>query len=158
MNANVMDKGGEPLNAGNVTARITAPSGTSQTVKLASAGAEWGQFSGNFTPDEPGPHEVLLRCRQTGDQLAATIFVQGATKEQIGKPSRPEVLAELARVSRGRMMSSSDINAITQAIADLPEPEERIRRVQLWSHPAIAATLVLLLAVFWIGRKMAGMI
>lgn len=158
LNANIMDKSGEPLNTGNVSARVTAPSGKSETVKLASAGAEWGQFSGNFTPSEPGPHEVLVRCRQTGDQLDATIYVQGATKEQIGKPARPEVLAELARVSRGRLMNSADINAITQVIADLPEPPEQIRRVQLWSHPAVAATLVLLLTVFWIGRKMAGMV
>ena len=38
LQANVMDKGGEPLTQGDVTARIVAPSGKVEVVKLASAG------------------------------------------------------------------------------------------------------------------------
>ena len=36
-------------------------------------------------------------------------------------------------------------------------PEEMTeRRLQIWAHPAWAGTLIGLLAVFWIGRKAAG--
>ena len=158
LNANVMEKSGEPLSRGEVTARFTAPSGRSEMVKLASTGAEWGAFAGVFTPTEPGPHQVVLRCKENNSELQATLFVQGAVLEQMGKPARPEVLAELSRVSRGRVIQEGDFAQIIKAITEMPSPPNEIRRVQLWSHPLAAATLIVLLGMFWIGRKMIGLI
>ncbi|MFK7736068.1 MAG: hypothetical protein AB8B50_08580 [Pirellulaceae bacterium] len=158
LSANVMQKTGEPLSNGNVTARIVAPSGRTDTARLSNTGDEWGLFTGEFTATEPGPHEVRVQSKETGDLLETTLFVQGATLEQVGKPARAEVLAELARVTNGRTLDVGDIAQITKAISELPEPPSRIRRIQLWSHPLVAGTLVLLLGIFWVGRKMAGMI
>jgi hypothetical protein len=157
LSANVMEKSGEPLSKGQVQARIVAPSGRTETVDMISTGAEWGAFAGAFTPSEPGPHDVVLRCEQNGSELNTKLFVQGATLEQVGKPARPEVLEELSRVTRGRVLGS-DLSEITRAIEQVPEPPTQIRRVQLWSHPLVAATLVLLLGLFWVGRKMVGLI
>lgn len=158
LNANVMEKNGEPLSRGNVTARILAPSGRTETVQLTSSGAEWGLFAGTFTANEPGPHEVILRCAENNTEMKTTLFVQGATLEQVGKPARYEVMEELARVTRGKVLNGVDLAQITKAIEELPEPPAKIRRVQLWSHPLIAGTLVLLLGLFWVGRKMVGLI
>ena len=60
LHANVMDQGGEPLAKGDVTARITAPSGKAETVRFTSAGDEWGVFHGRYAADEPGKHTVTL--------------------------------------------------------------------------------------------------
>jgi hypothetical protein len=158
LSANVMEKSGEPLSRGELNARIVAPSGRTESVRMTSSGAEWGAFAGVFTPTEPGPHEVLLRSPQTASELSTTLFVQGATLEQVGKPARPEVLEELARVTRGQVLEGGDLTQVIKAISQVPEPPTEIRRVQLWSHPLVAATLVLLLSAFWIGRKMVGMI
>lgn len=158
LSANVMEKNGEPLSHGEVSARIVAPSGRTETVQMASTGAEWGGFAGVFTAAEPGSHAVTIRCPQTGAELQTTLFVQGATLEQVGKPARPEVLEELSRVTRGKVLAGSDLTQIVKAIAEVPEPSAQIRRVQLWSHPLVAATLILLLSAFWIGRKMVGLI
>ncbi len=54
LNANVMEKSGEPLSQGDVTARIVSPSGKAETIRLQSGGGEWGAFSGQFSPKEPG--------------------------------------------------------------------------------------------------------
>jgi hypothetical protein len=158
LSANVMEKSGEPLSRGELNARIVAPSGRTETVRMTSSGAEWGAFAGVFTATEPGPHQVNLRSPQTDTELNTTLFVQGATLEQVGKPARPEVLEELARVTRGQVLEGTDLAQIVKAISQVPEPPTEIRRVQLWSHPLVAATLVLLLSAFWIGRKMVGMI
>ncbi len=158
LSANVMEKSGEPLSRGELTARIVAPSGRTETVRMSSSGAEWGAFAGSFTAAEPGPHEVTLRSPQTDAELQTTLFVQGATLEQIGKPARPEVLEELARVTRGQVLAGGDLAQIIKAVSDVPDPPTEIRRVQLWSHPLVAATLILLLSMFWIGRKMIGLI
>ncbi len=158
LSANVMEKSGEPLSRGDVSARIAAPSGRIETVTLTSSGEEWGAFAGTFTPTEPGSHQVTLRCQQNGTELAAKLFVQGATLEQVGKPSRPEVLEELSRVSRGKVLQNGEIAEIVRAISELPTPQAKIRRVQLWSHPLVAATLITMLGIFWVWRKTAGLI
>ena len=41
LSANVMEQSGEPLQKGDVSARIVAPSGKSETVRFTSAGDEW---------------------------------------------------------------------------------------------------------------------
>ncbi len=103
LKANVMERSGEPLSKGDVAARITAPSGRVQTIQFTSLNDEWGAFTGQYVSDEPGQHHVTLSCRQTGATLDASFFVQGAAKEPVGKPARPEVLEEIARVSRGKV-------------------------------------------------------
>ena len=158
LSANVMEKNGEPLGRGEVIAKIVAPSGRIETVTLARSSDEWGAFAGTFRPVEPGQHKIYLSCKENGGQLESKLFVQGATLEQVGKPARPEVLEELSRVSRGRMLKQAEASSIIQAINELPTPQPAIRRVQLWSHPLVAATLITMLALFWIMRKTVGLI
>lgn len=153
-----MERSGEPLANGTVSARIVAPSGETQTVRMKKVGEQWGAFGGSFTPSEPGRHQVTLRCVETQAVLQTKLDVQGATLERIGKPSRPEVLEELARVTRGQVLKANDVDKIVQAISDVPPPSAQIRRVQLWSHPMVAALMIGLLGLFWVGRKMVGVI
>ena len=35
---------------------------------------------------------------------------------------------------------------------------QAVRRVQLWSHPVPAAILITLLGIFWVGRKIIGLV
>ncbi len=156
--AHVMDNGGEPLAKGDVTARIIAPSGNSDTIRLTAEGDRWGVFEGRYVPTEPGKHDVTLACRQTGATLQANFFVQGQQIEQVGKPARPEVLQELSMVSRGQSVRPEEIDQVIAALADLPMPPPSVRRLQLWSHPLAFALIVLLLGIFWVWRKAVGLI
>ncbi len=158
LGANVMERSGEPLADGDVTARITAPSGKVETVRLTSAGDEWGLFNGQFTAVEPGRHEVTLACKQTGATLDTSFFVQGAAVERVGRPARPEVMEEIARVTRGKVLAPDKLDDVVRSLAQLPDPPSSVRRVQLWSHPVLAAALVLLLGIFWVARKVIGLI
>lgn len=158
LHASVMEQTGEPLVRGDVTARITAPSGKSETVRFTSSGDEWGVFDARFTTKEAGKHEVTLMCKQTNATLDASFFVQGDTAERPGKPARPEVLEEIARVTRGKVLTPDRVDQLVTSLASLPEPAPSVRRVQLWSHPGTASAIVILLAVFWIGRKSVGLV
>ena len=158
LHANVMEQSGEPLPGGEVTARITAPSGKPELVRLTSAGDEWGEFTGHFTALEAGTHRVRLFCKETGATLEASFFVQGSAAEQLGKPARPEVLEELARVTNGKVVDPSKLDQVVRSISELPDPPPLVRRVPLWCHPVTAAGLVGLLAVFWVGRKVIGLV
>ncbi|MFM7245427.1 MAG: hypothetical protein ACKO40_14815 [Planctomycetaceae bacterium] len=160
IDARVAEPSGEPLSRGEVTARITAPSGAVETVRFASPGGdgEWGVFAATFTPTEPGAHELVLACKETGDMLEASMFVQGSAEEGIGKAARPEVLAEIAQVTRGKLVRPDEIAGLVESLAALPDPPPAIRRLQLWSHPLVAVGLVTLLGLFWIGRKRQGLV
>lgn len=158
LHANVMDRSGEPLPKGDVSARITAPSGKAEVVRFTSAGDEWGMFSGRYQASEPGKHRVVLSCKQTGATLETGFNVQGAAAERVGRPARPEVLDEIARVSRGKVVEPSKLDEIVRSLAELPDPPPAVRRVQLWSHPVVAALFVVLLTAFWVGRKVIGLI
>ena len=158
LHANVMEPGGEPLHQGEVTARITPPSGKAEVVRFTSAGDEWGVFAGRFTAEEPGRHEVVLSCKETKASLETSFFVQGVATERVGRPARREVLEEIARVTRGKVLAPNKLEDVIRSIAELPEPPPSVRRVQLWSHPIPAAVIVTLLGIFWAGRKFIGLI
>jgi hypothetical protein len=158
LHATVMEQSGEPLHHGDVTAKITAPSGKPEIVRLTSAGDEWGVFTGRFEAEEPGKHLVTLMCKQTGASLDASFFVQGVAAERPGRPARPEVLAEIARVTHGKSITADKIEEVVRSLAELPEPPPAIRRLQLWSHPLAMALVVMLLGVFWSVRKYIGLI
>jgi len=157
LNANVMSIGGEPLQSATVVVLITAPSGKVETVRLQPGGEEqWGLFTGTFTPVEPGEHQLAMTCAENGGTLNAAVTVQGNTLERIGEPARYDVLDEIARLTRGEMLATIDPAAVRERIATLPDPEPIERRLRLWAHPFWIGAIVLLLTIFWIGRKMAG--
>lgn len=158
IHANVMDRGGEPLHGGEVSARITAPSGRPEVVRLISEGEEWGMFTGRFTAEEPGTHQVTLISKQTGATLDTTFFVQGVAAERLGRPARPEVLEEVARVTRGKVIDVAKLDDVVRSLAELPDPAPSVRRVLLWCHPVLMGLLVFLLGAFWVGRKAIGLV
>jgi hypothetical protein len=158
LNANVMSATGEPLREGTVVAQIAAPSGKVTSIRLNPAGEEaWGLFTGLFTPAEAGPHQIRLTCAESGAPLETVIPVLGSAREKRGRPARLDVLEEIAQLTRGRVLTSTDVASVVAAVAALPDPEADQRRLPIWSHPAWIGTLILLLAVFWIGRKLVGL-
>ena len=154
----VMDQGGEPVQEGDVIARIVSPSGKAETVRFLAEGERWGVFQGRYLPVEPGKHGVTVFCQQTSATLQANFFVQGQALEQVGKPARPDVLEELSLVSRGKSVRPDEIDEIIQRLAELPMPPPSVRRLQLWSHPLTGALVVFLMGLFWIMRKALGLI
>jgi hypothetical protein len=158
LNANVMDRSGEPLRQGDVSARVVAPSGKVGVVRLISDGDEWGVFAGPLRVEEAGKHAVTLLCKQTGATLETSFFAQGVAVEPVGRPARPEVLEELARVTRGKVIPAGKPEEVVGLLAALPEPPPAVRRVPLWSEPAFAFTLIGLMGAFWVGRKAVGLV
>ncbi|WP_231617521.1 hypothetical protein [Novipirellula aureliae] len=157
-NANVMETSGEPLSGGNVTLMIEPPSGAATSVHFEATGDAWGAFSGRFTPRQAGEHRLTLQCKETGKTLESKIVVQGVALEQVGKPARPDVLEEISRVTRGQTLSLDRVDDCLQLLSAMPDPPPAIRRIPLWSHPLVVGSFILLLGIFWVGRKGVGLI
>ena len=159
MNANVMSVGGEPLRSANVVVQIKAPSGKVESIRLQAGGEDqWGLFTGTFSPREPGDYQITMTCAENGGTLESSITVQGSVRERIGLPARIEVMEEIARITRGEIIARPDLDLILEKVAQLPEPEPIERSLRIWAHPIWVGLLILLMAIFWIGRKIAGAI
>ncbi len=160
LNANVASASGEPLQSGQVNLQILTPSGQTELIKLQPArdDGQWGLFTNTFTPREVGRHQVTMTCRENGELLETSIDVQGARREKIGKPVNRNIMEEIASITRGKLVSTSEINEILDAIENLPPPDNRIRKIKIWASPFWGGFIVLLLGAFWIGRKLTGAI
>ncbi len=154
--ANAMDAAGAPLLDATLTARIESPSGRVSRLEFLADEGDWGLYRSSFRPLEPGNHTITLVCRETQDQLMASLDVAGAALERLGLPARHDVMAELARISRGEVILAQGLPRIEERLLGLETPPEVTRRTRLWSHPLLGAILALAMAGFWIGRKLVG--
>ncbi|MGB6220556.1 hypothetical protein [Haloferula sp.] len=157
LNANAFDENGAPLEEGNVVIDAQLPDGSSQRISLDKTDTAWGSFTGRIKIDQPGEWKLVARVGDgEGDAVEATLLAQGIELEKVGQPAKPEVLEEMARIARGRMLSAAQLPELIREIRALPEPRPIENRLPLWSHWITVAMVILLLAVFWIGRKLNG--
>ena len=116
LNANVMETSGEPLAKGDVIARIVAPSGKADTVRLSRRKGTNGAHSRPLYPEGAGNHEITLTCKQTGATLEASMFVQGAAAEPVGRAARPDVLEEIANSRMVEVVADHSVDKIVQSL------------------------------------------
>lgn len=158
LRAHVMDSSGEPLSDAQTVVLIETPDGRVQTVALQPLPNDpWGVFQGQFTPTEAGRHELTVEVVGSESKLKTSVHVQGADREPVGKPARPDVLAELSRVTGGKSVPATETAAIVAALGELPPPPLAVQRLPIWSHPLSAALLITLLGLFWTWRKASGL-
>ena len=156
-NANAFDKNGAPLKEGNVYVDATAPDGTSERIALERNDSAWGAYSGRLRIGLPGEWKLRASIDEVGAEAVETkLLAQGVELEQTGQPARPEVLEEMARIARGRMISPDQLPDLIKEIDALPEPRPIENRIALWAHWSSVALVIFLLSLFWIGRKLNG--
>ncbi|HBE96616.1 MAG TPA: hypothetical protein DDW68_05540 [Verrucomicrobiales bacterium] len=157
LSANAFSENGAPLTEGNVQIDLTAPNGTSQRIELAQDNASWGSFSGQFKISQPGTWGV--KAFIAGDDSASIetkIISQTDDIEKTGLPARFEVLDEMTKVSRGRLVTAAQLEDLVDEINALPEPQPLVDSIKLWAHWLAPTILVILLSLFWMGRKLNG--
>lgn len=157
LNANAFEKSGAPLQEGAVIIDLTAPDGTSQRFELSGSEASWGAFTGRFKVTMPGIWKLTARTTDSAEGATETsIIAQGTQLEKTGLPAKPHVLDELARITHGTMATPDQLVELLAQIKTLPAAEPQVIPKPLWSDWRLAALLVSLLALFWVGRKLNG--
>ena len=158
LNVNAFDENGVPLRDGNVEVEITSPNGTKRTIILDRSEGQWGAFSGSFDIDQVG--EWKLTAGIEGDKEAQTvstsIIAQGDKIEKVGKPANTDLLEEMARITKGEVITPDKLNEITNIIDSLQAKTPLETRYPIWAHIALLITLITLLTLFWTGRKLNG--
>ena len=157
LNANAFDQYGVPLKQGELYVDIEAPNGENQRINLNKEDMIWGSYSGRFKITQPGEWKISATIGQDkAHSTDATLIAQGGQIEKTGMPARIDVIEEMTRVSKGQLLQGNALQNINQEINALPKLKAITSRTPLWSHWITATCLVLLLASFWIGRKLNG--
>ncbi len=157
LTATVMDKLGVPVSAGKVTVNLQAPSGSSERIELSTENAEWGLRGGEFVPHEGGSYAVEVVAEETGRHLKTKLEVSVPKVEKVGLPAKAEVLREISAITSGKAGGVSDLSALVSQISVLPEPKVQEQRSRLWCDPWWCGTLLVLLVIYWVGRKLIGL-
>lgn len=157
LNANAFEPDGSPLRDGTVSVDLTSPDGRSQRLSLEKLESTWGSFSGRFKVDQPGTWKLrVTNHNDESNPLETSLIAQGSEIEKTGHPARPEVLEEITRITRGRIIQPDQIPSLINEINALPQPRPIISRTPLWSHWVTLTALIALLATFWTARKLSG--
>ena len=157
LKANAFNANGAPLEEGTVYVDATAPDGTKERIALEKNDTAWGAYSGRLKIGLSGEWNLKASIDEAGAAPVETkLLAQGVELEQTGQPARPEVLEEMARIAKGRMISPEQLPDLIKEITALPEPRPFENRIPLWSHWSAVAAIILLLAIFWTGRKLNG--
>lgn len=159
LTAIVSDRHGAPLAQGEVYADIAGPDGKSIRQQLAATGSSWGAFSTSFQITRSGTWSLTCVSMETPDKpVSMSLVAPSEAIERIGIPVNADLLAEMAAITRGRIIPIEDIDGMAAEIRRLPAPLPQEKRILLWSHPAVLAFLLVLLCAFWTGRKLRGSI
>ena len=158
LQASVLDAAGFPLERGDVTAIVRAPNGNTERISLNPVDGGWGVFEGRIVAETAGTYSIETKSVEAGRELDLDLQVSQPVVEKIGQPTNPSILQELARITGGRSGGTESFSDILGELRALPEPEPFVKRTRLWSHPLWGLLIVLMLGIYWTGRKLAGMI
>lgn len=157
--AMVSDKQGAPLQNGEVFLDITAPEGTTSRVQMENMDHTWGSFTASVKINRPGKWTLTASSSDQPDKaVILPIITMNETLEKIGQPINTALMEEMTSITRGRMVKAEEIQQLIREIKDLPVPPPMEKRILIWCHPYTLAALLVLLSLFWIGRKLNGTI
>lgn len=158
LQAMVLNAAGHPMEEGKLLGKIIAPSGKTERLDFALEPGGWGVFKSSFLPPEAGQFKIQLSAPEEGRELQTELPVGQPVIEKQGQPVNAEVLRELADLTRGAMGGIDSLDEMVKKISLLPEPKPLERRTRVWSSPWWGGLILLLLGIYWTGRKLAGMV
>jgi len=158
LQSTVLDQSGFPVDKGPVTGKLTSPSGRAERLDFTQIDGGWGVFKSSFTAQEAGPYKLQLDSEPYNRHLATEILVSRPVIEKQGQPVNAQILSEITSLTQGASYPMADLDKMVSQIALLPEPKPVERRIRVWSDPKWGGAILLLLTLYWAGRKWAGLI
>jgi hypothetical protein len=118
----------------------------------------WGVFKSSFAAQETGKYKIEVGSEAYNRHLTTDLMVVKPVIEKEGQPINSQTLAELAALTHGANVSTGGLDALVRQISLLPERKPVEERIRVWSQPVWGAIILLLLTIYWVGRKWAGLV
>ena len=94
----------------------------------------------------------------TSPTMKTTLDVTVPTLEKEGLPAKLDVLRELSALTSGKHHTPAELSQLVNTLSLLPERKPEEIRLLLWCHPFWCAGLLTAFAIYWVGRKLGGLI
>jgi hypothetical protein len=158
LQSTVLDQSGFPVDKGPVTGKVTSPGGRTERLDFSQIEGGWGVFKSSFAAQEAGRYRVEVSSEPYGRHLTTELVVSLPQLEKRGQPVNAQILGEIASLTHGATFAMTDLDKMVGQIALLPEPKPVEKRIRVWSNPAWGGGILLLLTIYWAGRKWAGLV
>lgn len=159
--AEVLDSAYIEVNAADVVATVTAPSGAQTEEQLTWTIDDDGIYRGAVTLREPGVHTIEVRAEQGEVELggsSAFVRVGPSDEEYFDASRRTASLRRLAETTGGRFYTPETVRELPEDLrytgAGVTLREER----DLWDMPIILLLLLSLIAAEWGFRRLRGFV
>jgi len=158
LHATVFDRSGFPLDEGSVTVNLTSESGSSEIIDLQKEDGGYGVFTGTFTPERGGNFNLKVECDAAQRELETKLYVEAPIRERTGRPAKANVLRELSNVTKGKWYTMDQLDEMIQKVSVLKESSVLEERFSLRASLPWAGFIVLLFMIYWVCRKLLGLI
>jgi uncharacterized membrane protein len=119
---------------------------------------KWGVYKGSFIADKNGEYNLKISSDKNNSEMQMQIKVGRIQKERIGRPVNMKILQDLSAITAGEVILPENIHKVLTKISSLPKRNEIEHRIQLWAAWWWGAIILLLLTLFWITRKIFGLL
>jgi uncharacterized membrane protein len=148
------------VNDARVTAVVTGPLGTVDTVALDWVLGRDGTYAGGFVPRDEGTFRLEVAAARGGDTLRAEpryVMVADRGLDFLNAEMRAPLLRRIAEETGGRFYTAATAGALP---GDARYTESGVTTTEvhdLWDMPAVFLALVTLLGAEWLLRRRRGL-
>jgi hypothetical protein len=148
------------VNNAEVTAEITGPTGTRQTVPLDWTVSRDGEYRGTFTPATEGLYEIQVDARQGKSVLPGSkTFIQATplSTEYFDAEMHAPLLKRIADETGGRFYTPATVKSLPEDVSYTQSGAAVVEEKDLWDMPVIFLMLVALVGGEWAYRRKRGL-
>ena len=157
--ATLHNRAGTPVDNADVTVSIKPENGDAAvTFQLHQEKDGWGLYKGSFTPEKSGRYTLNISSPQTGSNIDIKLDVSGEKLEKTGEPVHRNTLLEITRITRGQLFTPDELGKLIKQINALPKQVEIEKRFMLWCQWWWGAIIIFMLTLYWVIRKVNGLI
>jgi uncharacterized membrane protein len=158
--ASVRDETYIELNDSQVTARVISPAGLEDELPMDWSLDADGEYLTQFTPLELGFYEIHVEARRNGDLLGletSHIEVADLSSEHFDAEMRAPLLQRIAEETGGHFYTPETVSALPEDIGHSDGGTTVLEVMDLWDMPILFLSLVLLIGIEWVYRKLRGL-
>ena len=143
-------------------ALIVAASGKTNSVVKAAYDSATRSYVANISPSLPGAFTVTARANVKGEKVGEDkqlLMCEEVDREMADVRANPTLMSNLARLSGGKTISTTENNSasIASVFGNVPPVTVEYRHTPLWNRAWWLATIVGLLTLEWVMRRLVGM-
>ena len=153
-----LDKAGFPLENGVVTANVSHSNGLQEKITFSPTETGPGVYLAEMLAQNQGALKINIETSPYKIKLSVDLKISKDKKEKMGKPITGRQLYNLAELTGGKTSGIQNWKEVINELTALPNPEPVFRIHRLRTNSTWGLLIFSMLAIYWTGRKLLGMI